>query len=117
MATLKRRYYVWLIKAYFKKMRSTIISSLLIGIIVFFVIIGLLNYYFRPLIFKTTENVGYAGTYTLQTLPKEILGEISYGLTSVTPEGKILPSAASSWTITGDKVYTFKLKKGIKFHN
>lgn len=117
MATLKRRYYAWLIKAYFKKMRRTIISSLVLGILIFFAIIGLINYYFRPLIFKTTENIGYTGTYTIQTIPKEILNQISYGLTKVEPNGQVLPSASSSWTITGDKMYVFKIRPGTKFHN
>lgn len=117
MASLKRRYYVWLLKAYFKKMSRTIISSLVLGIIVFFAFIGLLNYYFRPLIFKTTENVGYAGTYTLSTLPPEILEEVSYGLTKVTGRGEVVPGAAVSWTVQNDRVYTFKLKHGIYLHN
>lgn len=117
MASLRRRYYAWLIKAYFKKMRRTIISSIVLGILVFFAFIGLLNYYFRPLIFKTTENIGYEGTYTVQTLPKEILREVSNGLTLVTLNGQIQPAAADSWTITKDKIYTFKIKKGIRFHN
>lgn len=117
MASLKRRYYVWLIKAYFKKMRRTIIGSLILGILIFFAIIGLLNYYFRPLIFKTTENIGYAGTYSVQTLPKEILYEVSYGLTKVSNDGSILSSASESWSIKDNKEYTFKLKKGIRFHN
>lgn len=117
MATLKRRYYAWLIKAYFKKMRRTIISSLVIGILIFFAFIGLLNYYFRPLIFKTTENVGYTGTYTLQDIPPEILNQVSFGLTNVAANGQIQPGAASSWEISKDKVYTFKLKHGIHFHN
>lgn len=117
MATLKRRYYAWLIKAYFKKMRRTIISSLLLGTLIFFAIAGLINYYFRPLIFKTTENVGFIGTYTLQTIPKEILNQISYGLTKVDSKGQILPAAAVSWSISGDRVYTFKIKPGVHFHN
>ncbi|MDO8270007.1 MAG: ABC transporter substrate-binding protein [Candidatus Levybacteria bacterium] len=117
MATLRRRYYAWLIKAYFKKMRRTIISSVILGILVFFAFIGLLNYYFRPLIFKTTENVGYAGTYTIQTLPREILQEVSFGLTQVDQDGKIIPAAAARWKIENDKVYTFTLKKGTYFHN
>ena len=117
MASLRRRYYVWLVKAYFKKMRRTIISSLVLGILVFFAIIGLLNYYFRPLIFKTTENVGYAGSYTVQTLPNDILSEISFGLTMVDANGKILPGAASSYKVENQKTYTFKIRPGIKFHN
>ena len=117
MASLKRRYYVWLIKAYFKKMSRTIISSLVLGILIFFAIVGLLNYYFRPLIFKTTENVGFAGSYTLATLPPEILDEVSYGLTKVTADGQITAGAAKGWTVQDEKIYTFKLKHGIKFHN
>lgn len=117
MASFKRRYYTWLIKAYFKKMRRTIISSVVLGILVFFAFVGLLNYYFRPLIFKTTENIGYSGTYTIQTLPKEILTDISFGLTSIDLKGQIRPAAAESWVVKDEKEYTFKLKKGIKFHN
>lgn len=117
MAGFNKRYYAWLIKAYFKRMKRTIISSAILGILIFFAIIGLLNYYFRPLIFKTSKNVGYAGTYTVQALPDKILGNISYGLTKVDRNGQIQPGAAYSWTIKDNKTYTFKLKKGIRFHN
>lgn len=117
MATLKRRYYAWLLKAYFKRMRRTIIGSLIIGILVFFAFIGLLNYYFWPLFMNTTENIGYAGSYTVQTLPKEILDDVSIGLTKVAPDGSIQKGAAESWKIENDKVYTFKLEKGQRFHN
>ncbi len=117
MASIKRRYYAWLIKAYFKKMRRTIISSVVLGILVFFAFIGLLNYYFRPLIFKTTESIGYAGTYTIPTLPKELLSEISFGLTTVNSKGQIQLAAAQSYTINDEKEYTFKLKRGLKFHD
>lgn len=98
-------------------MRRTIISSVVLGILVFFAFIGLLNYYFRPLIFKTTESIGYAGTYTIPTLPKELLSEVSFGLTSVDDKGQIKVAAAESYTIKDEKIYTFKLKKGIKFHD
>ena len=98
-------------------MSRTIISSLVLGIIVFFAFVGLLNYYFRPLIFKTTESVGYTGTYTLSTLPADILEEVSNGLTKVNPNGEVVPGAAQSWTIQNDRIYTFKLKRGTLFHN
>ncbi len=98
-------------------MRRTIISSVVLGILVFFAFIGLLNYYFRPLIFKTTESIGYAGTYTIPTLPKEILAEISSGLTSVDSKGQIQLAAAESYTIKDEKQYVFKLKKGLTFHD
>lgn len=117
MASKKRRYYIWLIKAYIKRMKTTIISSLVIGIVVFFGFVGLLNYYLRPLIFKTTQNIGYSGTYTIGTIPDDILDDVSYGLTKVEKNGEIKPAAADSWTIKDDKVYTFKLKRGLYFHD
>jgi len=40
------------------------------------------------------------------------------GLTKISMDGKITPLLADSWTIDPDgKVYTFRLKKGVKFHD
>jgi peptide/nickel transport system substrate-binding protein len=40
------------------------------------------------------------------------------GLTKINMDGKITPLLAESWTIDPDgKVYTFKLRKGVKFHD
>lgn len=40
------------------------------------------------------------------------------GLTRIGPSGEVLPALAESWTISDDgKVYTFKLHKGVKFHD
>jgi len=39
-------------------------------------------------------------------------------LTQVDVDGvKILPSLATSWEVNSDKVYTFKLRQGVKFHD
>lgn len=117
MANSRSRYYLWLFRAYFKRMKRTIVSSLVLGILVFFGLVGLINFYFLPLIFKTTENIGYSGSYTAQTIPESIISEVSYGLTKVESDGKIKPAASESYTISSDKVYTFKIKKGQHFHN
>jgi len=117
MANNRSRYYLWLFRAYFKRMKRTIVSSLVLGILVFFALVGLIKFYFLPLIFKTTENIGYAGSYTAQTIPESIMNEVSYGLTKVEPGGKIIPAASESFTISNDRVYTFKIKKGQRFHN
>jgi peptide/nickel transport system substrate-binding protein len=40
------------------------------------------------------------------------------GLTKINMDGKITPLLAESWTIDPDgRVYTFKLRKGVKFHD
>lgn len=40
------------------------------------------------------------------------------GLTRIGPSGEVLPDLAESWTISDDgKVYTFKLRTGVKFHD
>lgn len=117
MAGSRHRYYLWLIRAYVKRMKRTILGSLVVAFFVSLALLGLLNFYFRPLIQKTTENIGYSGTYTVQTLPDEILKDVSYGLTKVNERGEILPAAAESWEIDNNKVYTFKIKSGIYLHD
>jgi peptide/nickel transport system substrate-binding protein len=55
--------------------------------------------------------------------PAAAIGEVVHlsvleGLTKINMDGKITPLLAESWTIDPDgKVYTFKLKKGVKFHD
>ena len=57
------------------------------------------------------------------TAPAAAIGEIVHynvleGLTKIEMDGKITPLLAESWTIEPDgKTYTFKLRKGVKFHD
>ena len=40
------------------------------------------------------------------------------GLTRIGPNGEVLPALAESWDISEDrKVYTFKLREGVTFHD
>jgi len=118
MAFVRRRYYVWLVKAYIKRWKRTILASLLIGALVFFFLFLLLTYYFLPLVNRDFQKIGYSGSYTLQSLPEEILSEVSYGLTKIDEKGNIEPGAAEKWTISDDgKTYKFTLKSNQKFSN
>ena len=51
----------------------------------------------------------------MHTLPgMRIVGELFDGLVHRNPEGKIVPSQAESWTVSGDsKTWTFKLRKSL----
>jgi peptide/nickel transport system substrate-binding protein len=42
---------------------------------------------------------------------------IFQGLTRITANGDVAPGLAESWTVTDDKVYRFKLRSGVKFHD
>ena len=47
-----------------------------------------------------------------------ILGQIAEGLLNRDLKGDFVPWLAQSWTVSKDKrVYTFKLRQGVKFHN
>lgn len=47
-----------------------------------------------------------------------VYANIFEGLTRIGPKGDVLPALAESWTKSEDgKVYTFKLHKGVKFHD
>ena len=55
--------------------------------------------------------------------PAAAIGEIVHynvleGLTKINVDGSVTPLLAESWTIEPDgKTYTFKLRKGVKFHD
>jgi peptide/nickel transport system substrate-binding protein len=57
------------------------------------------------------------------TAPAAAIGEIVHfnvleGLTKINMDGSIVPLLAESWTIDPDgRSYTFKLRKGVKFHD
>ena len=47
-----------------------------------------------------------------------VLYNVFETLTKINSDSRITPLLAESWTVSGDlKTYTFKLRKGIKFHN
>lgn len=118
MSFIRKRYYIWLFRAYIGKWKKTIIASSLVGALGFFILFSFSRYYLIPFFEKSVEKIGYAGAYTIDTLPPGILDNVSYGLTKIDKDGKIISGAAYKWEIKDDgKKYIFYITKGLLFHN
>ena len=64
------------------------------------------------------EPVGLDPHLTTAWSSLEVYQLIYSGLVALDEKMNIVPDIAESWTVSGDGlVYTFKLKKGVKFHN
>ncbi len=116
MGIVRRRYYFWLVRAYLKRWKRAILSSVLLGIVVFFLVLFALNLYILPTFQKKLRKVGYVGTYTLTNIPSEVLSDVSYGLTKADANDTITTGAAYKWEIKDNgKIYIFHIKKGQYF--
>jgi len=70
------------------------------------------------LIKSNSVSIGYVGTYTLETIPTQILSLATQSLISTQPDGKPVPSLASHWTISQDgKDYLVFLKDNLTWHD
>lgn len=118
MLFLRKRYYTWLIKAYIRQQGRTIAASIITGILVFFSGLLFFNLYIKPLYGNKTQKIGYFGIYTVDSLPREVLDKISFGLTQIMPDGSIKPAASNKWDIKNDgRTYIFHIRQGLFFHN
>jgi len=116
MITIRRRLIIWLIKAYIKKWGKSIVLFFILGLIGFFLFRFLIRILPSTLPIVEKETVGMVGSFTVDTLPQNILYNVSQGLTAVSQDGSIKPALASDWKIDKNgKIYTFKLKRGITF--
>lgn len=115
---VRRRYYTWLIKAYVKRWKRTIFYSILAGVVIALTGFAFIDFSLRPLVEKQVQRIGYAGAYTFNTIPSSIIGNISYGLTTVESDGEVKPKAASSWEISdGGKDFIFHIRPHQYFHD
>lgn len=118
MRTLRKRYYFWLLKAYIKRWKKTILYSLLVGFIISGIGILFLNFYILPSLDNKIQRIGVSGVFTPESLPSTILSDVSYGLTRIGEDGQIQPGAAHTWEIKQDgKEYIFHLKDSLEFHS
>lgn len=116
MAIIRRRFLIWLIKAYLKKWGKFIVFSFFVGLAIFFLLVKYSPVLLSFIPFEKKIVTGIAGSYERETIPQEILQKVSHGLTKVDQQGTVRPDLAKSWEIQDDgKTYIFHLKNNIKF--
>ncbi|MDP2586027.1 MAG: ABC transporter substrate-binding protein [Candidatus Levybacteria bacterium] len=116
MIVLRKRLMFWLIKAYLKRWGRNILIYFGIGLVIFFFLNKTLSYFIARLPFMEKETIGIVGSYTVNSLPQEILGKISKGLTKTEIDGTVRPDIAEKWKIAPNgKSYAFILHKNIYF--
>jgi len=118
MSFLKRgRFLYWSLQELTKKYKRQIIFGLVIGSIT---LVATQNF-FIPLYVSKAKKIEYiavVGDYTVSTLPQNILGQISYGLTQQDESGNISSGLASSWEATNSgKKYIFQINPNILWHD
>jgi len=96
MIVLRKRLLFWLIKAYFKKWGKNILIYFGLGLVVFFLLNKVLSYSITRLPFIEKETIGMVGSYTIDSLPREILSKISKGLTRTEIDGTVKPDNGRS---------------------
>ncbi len=117
MIFLKRKRLIfWLLKAYLKRWRRTILASFIIGLVGFFLLRYGVNYFIPLLPFVTEEKIGIEGAYALENLPPTILSKVSVGLTKFDKNYNVIPAAAEKWEVRDSgKTYIFYLNDNYYF--
>ena len=116
MIVLRKRLIFWLAKAYFKRWGKNIFYFFAIGLVVFFVLKFALGSFIARFPFVEKETIGMVGPYTIDSLPQEVLQQISRGLTKTAKDGRILPDVAEKWKIAqSGKAYALYLRKDVRF--
>ncbi len=106
----KIRFSFLLVVAFLKKHQRLIILGFFLGLLSFW---GLPRIY-KKFFFYQLERIGYVGKFSYENLPLEIQEKISMGLTTISPDGHILPQVAQSWEINKEgKEYIFTLKDNL----
>lgn len=116
MIVLRRRLLFWIVKEYIKRWRKIILVSFLLGILFFFILYFFSGFLISKVPIGHKETIGIVGDYTPDTIPQEILKDVSVGLTTFRPDYALSPGLASSYSIkNNNKTYEFHLKRNIRF--
>ncbi len=108
------RYLLRLTWAFLSRFKAIILIGIILGVIFFLV----LNLLLPKIGSRKTVRIGFAGRYTINSIPAYVQSKISSGLTTLDASENVEPGIASSWTTPDNgKTWTFKLKKGITWQD
>lgn len=109
-----RRYY-WVTKSFLARHSRIIIRTT--GIVLSLILIFFLFARYIPTP-KETIRLGRVGKYSIETFPSDIQSLLSAGLVSISQDGKVSPSLATSWEVKDDgKTYVFTLDPEVVWHD
>lgn len=112
--TRRLKFWWHLSRAYLKRYQIRILITIVLLFLVLFI-----AYKATPAIVRSNMiTIGYVGTYTLQTLPSDVLQLATQPLISKDEKGRSVPALASHWTVSADgKTYVIFLKDNIQWHD
>src|SRR3989344_249294 len=112
--TRRIKFWISLFRAYLSRYRLQIGSTILVTTILVISSAKL----FGHLSSRNAVTIGFAGNYTLETVPTEVLALATDPLISIDKSGKSTPSLASHWPQAEDgKTYLVFLKDNLKWHD
>lgn len=105
----------WYLTSYAKKHGLVFIASIIFAVAIFsFFVPSIISFIEN----KQTHYVGLIGDYNIDTLPIEVTGKLSAGLTKISDDGNIEPLLAARWNSEQDgKTYRFILKENVFFRD
>lgn len=97
-------------------MGKRLLLYFVVGLLIFFLMRGFFEHIFPRYNLREKQVVGMVGTYTVNSLPPDIMYKISKGLTAINEDGTAKPGVAKSWKIESEgRKYTFYLKEDVYF--
>ena len=111
---LRLRYILRLISTFISRFKGIIIIGLVIGFLIFTII----RFVAPILLSKSVSVIGVTGRYTPDSLPKNILLNISHGLTDIDKSGEISPMISENWVATDNgKICKFSIDQEAKWQD
>jgi peptide/nickel transport system substrate-binding protein len=111
------RYAYWLFLAFVKKNAQSIVLSFLISLLGIIALVSFSPYILKFLTSKT-ETIGITGTFSIDTLPVEVVSKFSNGLLHVNDKGELIPLLVDSWEpVDGGREYRFHIKKDLTWND